>query len=64
MGEMNKLQLDILGVANTWWPCAGTCNTEDGIFFYSENEDLRDIKGIGNVITKVKMRGRIHPVIR
>ena len=27
--EMKKLDIDILGVAKTWWPDAGVCNTRE-----------------------------------
>ncbi|XP_044757746.1 craniofacial development protein 2-like [Coccinella septempunctata] len=37
--EMNRLKLDILGVAETWWPDAGECEVQNGVFFYSGNSD-------------------------
>lgn len=39
MKEMNRFKLGVLGVAETWWPGPGKCNTEEGIFFHSGNED-------------------------
>lgn len=50
--EMNRLGLDILGVAETWWPGSGKCGIENGTFFYSGNEDQNHRKGVGFVITK------------
>jgi len=50
--EMNRLELDILGVAETWWPGVGECNVDGGVFFYSGNEDPKHRKGVGIIITK------------
>ncbi|XP_030760432.1 craniofacial development protein 2-like [Sitophilus oryzae] len=41
---MNRLSLDILGVAETWWPGVGECNVDNGVFFYSGNEDPKHRK--------------------
>ncbi|XP_030754468.1 craniofacial development protein 2-like [Sitophilus oryzae] len=50
--EMNRLSLDILGVAETWWPGVGECKVDNGVFFYSGNEDPKHRKGVGIVVTK------------
>lgn len=36
--EMNRIDMDILRVAETCW-LTGKRNTENGKFFYSDNED-------------------------
>ncbi|XP_030758449.1 craniofacial development protein 2-like [Sitophilus oryzae] len=48
----NGLSLDILGVAETWWPGVGECNVDNSVFFYSGNEDPKHSKGVGIIITR------------
>lgn len=57
--EMNRLKLDILGVAETWWPDAGECEVQNGVFFYSGNSDPKHRKGVGIVITKELLKSVI-----
>lgn len=48
--EMDRHQVDILGIAETWWPHVGQCQVDNGIFFYSGNEDPKHRKGVGIVV--------------
>lgn len=50
--EMKKLDIDILGVAETWWPGAGVCNTRGGAFYYSGNQDRNHWKGVGIIVSE------------
>ncbi|XP_057667206.1 craniofacial development protein 2-like [Diorhabda carinulata] len=50
--EMSRLRIDILGVAETWWPDSGICPVENGVFYYSRNQDRNHRKGVGIIISK------------
>lgn len=58
--EMKRLGLDILGVAETWWPGAGRCDIEDAAFLYSGNEDQNHRKGVGFVIAKPLLKSIVE----
>lgn len=46
--ELNRLNIAILRVSETWWPVSGECDTENKRFYYSDNND----KGVGIIVTK------------
>lgn len=50
MQEMDRLKIDILGVAETWWPDVGKCVTQGKVLFYSGNQDKNHRKGVGIII--------------
>lgn len=58
--EMKRLGLDILGVAETWWPGAGRCDIEDAAFLYSGNEDQNHRKDVGFVIAKPLLKSIVE----
>lgn len=58
--EMERLGLDILGVAETWWPGTGRCDTGNTAFYYSGNNDRNHRKGVGIVITKQLLKSVIE----
>ncbi|XP_011174808.3 craniofacial development protein 2 [Solenopsis invicta] len=49
---MKRLDIDILGVAETWWPGAGVCNTGGGAFYYSGNQDRNHRKRVGIIVSE------------
>ncbi|XP_029164802.1 craniofacial development protein 2-like [Nylanderia fulva] len=49
--EMKRLDIDIMGVAETWWPDAGVCSTGGGAFYYSGNQDKNHWKGVGIIVS-------------
>ncbi|CAG9763383.1 unnamed protein product [Ceutorhynchus assimilis] len=51
--EMSRLKLNILDMAETFWPRVGRRNVDNGVFLYSDNDDPKHRKGVGTVITKV-----------
>lgn len=46
--ERKRLQIDI---SETRWPQSGKCATENGTFFYSENNDKNHRNGVGITLT-------------
>lgn len=50
--EMERLKIDILGVAETWWPDAGICEVSGGTMYYSGNQDKRHRKGVGIIVSE------------
>jgi exonuclease III len=50
--EMKRLDIDILGVAETWWPGAGVCNTGGGALYYSGNQDRNHRRGVGIIVSE------------
>lgn len=51
--EMKRLKLDIIGVAETWWPNTWMCNVP-GVICYSGNQEKNNRKGVG-IITVEKL---------
>ncbi|XP_029162270.1 craniofacial development protein 2-like [Nylanderia fulva] len=49
--EMKRLDIDIMGVAETWWPDAEVCSTGGGAFYYSGNQDKNHRKGVGIIVS-------------
>jgi len=44
--------MDILSVAETWWPQAGVCHVSGGVMYYSRNNDRNHRKRVGIVLTE------------
>jgi len=44
--------MEILGVAETWWPQAGVCHVSGGVMYYSGNNDRNHRKRVGIVLTE------------
>ncbi|XP_055385230.1 craniofacial development protein 2-like [Condylostylus longicornis] len=49
---MKRLQIDILGISETFWPNSGQCQNEGAKIFYSGNDDKRHRKGVGIIVSK------------
>lgn len=49
--EIKRLDVDILGVSETWWPDNGMCAVNGGRFYYSGNQNKNHQNGMGIFIT-------------
>lgn len=51
--EMNRLNIDVLGISDTQWPGSGKCSTRnDGVFYYSGIDTNTHRYGVGIIVSK------------
>lgn len=49
--EMNRLQIEILGLSEVRWPGAGKIKTKHGVLYYSGNNDPNHYNGVVTLIS-------------
>ena len=63
--EMKRLDIQIMGIGETWWPNTGQCNIQDHEVYHSGNTDSRHKNGVGVIVTgKVKQYVKYYTRIR
>lgn len=50
--EMKRLNIDILGVSETFWSNSGKFQSDDKTIFYSGNDTRNHRKGVGIIVSK------------
>ncbi|XP_072377913.1 uncharacterized protein [Diabrotica undecimpunctata] len=48
--EMGRLNINILGVSETWWPNSGYLSTKTGTLYYSGNTDNQHRRGVAIIV--------------
>ena len=46
--EAGRINIDILRVAETWWPDAGMCFVSGDVFYYSGNQNKDHKRGLSS----------------
>ena len=53
--EMNRLQIDILGVSETFWPASGSFRSEGAGIYYSGNNTTAHRRGVAIILVFDKL---------